>query len=179
MITLTHETLDKIGEAWSYQAATSCNWALSTLDKYSIIPLQGGDLEIETNYGKLKINNIIEFLFWKNKDNRVNELSTLNFKTTDAKIKILNSIFHNSDFKNIQIKKASNDGNYLDLTPINSQGKFRIALIKTDQLPNFNEETLEIKTFEINYESPDNIIVTIIKSNGQELRIKSKSIEIK
>ncbi len=179
MTTLTNETLEKIGEAWSYQAATSCSWAMSTFDKYSIIPLHGGVLEIETNKGKLIINNITDFLFWKNKDNRVKELSTLNFKGTNEKIKILNSILHNSDFKIIELRKTSNAGDYWDLSPVNSRGKFHIALIKTDQLPNSNEETLEIKTCEIAHKSLDNIIVTIIKSDGQEIRINTKNIEIK
>jgi hypothetical protein len=179
MTTLTKNTLEKIWEAWSYQAASPCSWAMSELDKYSIIPLHGGQLEIEGQTGNLSVDNIKEFLFWKNSDFRVRELSTLRYQATADLAVLINRIAASGNFNRAFLKRLDNNNQYFDLRLIDSDREFSLELTLADTDDRFKELTINAMNLALRIIEENIIALEGLSLYGEPISLVTKRIGIK
>lgn len=179
MTTLTKNTLEKIWEAWSYQGASSCSWAMSELDKYSIIPLYGGQLEIEGQTGNMSVDNIKDFLFWKNSDFRVKELSTLRYKGTADLAGLINRITASGNFTRAFLKRLDNNNQYFDLRLIDSDREFSLELTLADTDDRFKEFTINALNLALRIIEENIIALEGLSLYGEPIRLVTKRIGIK
>lgn len=148
MTKLTQDTIDEIAYWWDYDYPSAGMAALKMIDKYSSLVLNNVEIYIEPD--NIIIDNLLDFLIWKNKVEKLKDITIVN--TTNSiveKIEIVNSLFKKNKLHNLSINKFETE-----LTFYNGDDKFRIEVGKIIDTENcdfndfsFSELSLEFITY--------------------------------
>jgi len=122
---LTKEISDKIIEAWQYGAASSCRFAISQLDKFANRLLLGQSVTIEE--GNLIIQNLSEFLIWKNKNWIFKQIKICNNLSQSGKIDLINKLVTDYNINKIQFVETDRNNHYFDLILKSEKGEFQLS----------------------------------------------------
>ena len=125
---LTQEIRNKIDEAWSYQAATSCGWAMSELDRFAVAALYKGKIEVE-GYSS-EINNLKDFFVWKKQDFGMSQIPVLRGIPYDRLIDIVNGLIIEFSIDHIVLKETDVNNHYFQLKFCCQTGGFDVEIGK-------------------------------------------------
>jgi len=98
----------------------------------------------------LIIENLVDFMHWKNKKWIFSQISILEKMAKKEKIDLLNQMI--SDYKISKLKFEETDPNnhYFSLTLINDAGKFKIHLGKISNMDMIPAYTIDVKQIQLN-----------------------------
>lgn len=170
---LTKEISDKIIEAWQYGAASSCQFAMSEIDRFVNAILNKETIEIEED--GLTINNLIEFLIWKNKNWLFKQISVCNNLSTEKKIDLINEVISRFNLTRITFLETDPNNHYFNLTLKNEIGKFQLHLGKITNMDDIPAYTINVKN--LNFKM--NLELHVEFENGKSHSFKFQRFEIK
>jgi hypothetical protein len=168
----TKEISDKINDAWQYNSASTCIWATNEMDYFVTAIMRGEHIEIEED--NLVINNLVEFIQWKNKKWIFSQISILDKMPNEKKIELINQLISDSRINKIKFNETNPTHHYFSLTLINDTGRFQVYLGTTndiDLIPAYKIDVEQIKF--------DKAIFKCVFSNGVSREYKYEIFEIK
>ena len=124
-ILLLAKDIQKIKDAWNYNNASSCGWAMNEFERYANHVLRNKNLIIER-----KIKDLPDFFSWKNEDFRLSQIPVFtrthaNKKQIDIGNRLLRTIdIQKAEFKNPYL---SDDKHYV-VNFTGSKGLFSVDL---------------------------------------------------
>lgn len=164
---------DKIEDAWQYNSASTCQWAMFELDKFVDELLNDESVEVENE--NITFNSLSDFVIWKNKKWILGQISICNNKTIQDKIYIINTLIHNLKVERVKFNETDPNNHRFHILLTSNSGKFQIYLGKVSDIELLPAYTIEINS--INF-SMDNQI-DINYKDGQKRNFKFEFLEIK
>ena len=169
---LTKEISDKINDAWQYNSASTCIWAMNEFDQFVIAIMNGEHIEIEED--NLIINNLLDFIQWKNKKWNFSQISILDKMPNEKKIELINQLINDSKISKLKFNETNPNNHNFNLTLINDTGSFQIHLGKVNNIALIPAYTIEIRQIKF-----DKAKFKCEFSNGVSRAFEYEAIEIK
>jgi len=170
---LTKEISDKIIEAWQYGAASSCQFAMSKLDRFVNALLNKETIEIEEE--GITIKNLIEFLIWKNKKWVFQQISICNNYSVDKRIDLINEVLSKFNLTRIKFLETDPNNHYFNLILKNEVGEFQLHLGKITKMDNIPAYTINVKKLDFIMNSG----MQIEFENGKNYSFEFQRLDIK
>ena len=139
---LTKEIRDKISDAWQYNSAGSCRAAMAELDKVTDALLRSNKVEIDEE--NIVLNNLSEFIIWKNKKWDLGQIPILTNKDIIITISLVNKLIADTKAQRIKFIETDQNNRRFEINIISDDGQFRVQL---GNVKNF--ENLPCYTFNI------------------------------
>lgn len=163
---LTTETKAKIEDAWTYQAASSCSWAMSELNTFALVALHNGLVQVE-NY-TVDITDLKTFLIWKSREVILSEIPILNCEPPIKLIRIVNSLVEDFAVSSIILRESDANNRYFSMKLSGQEGYFNLDIRRNKTAARLMKETTKIS----------NLVFTYISEQKFKLscRINTKSV---
>lgn len=173
---LTTETKNRIEDAWTYQAASSCGWAMSELNTFALVALRNGLVQVE-NY-TVDITNLKTFLIWKSQEVIMAEIPILRREPPTRLIRTVNSLVKDFAVSSITMREVNENTHYLTLKFSGQEGYFNLDIGRAKTAPELLKEPTEVSNlaFTCVSEQQFRLSFRINRENGSTFFSQSEEI---
>jgi hypothetical protein len=140
---LTRELRDKIDDAWSYQAVSSCRWAMDQLDKFALTVLNNGKIEVEGCH--CNINNLKDFFIWKKQDFGMSQIPVLRTIPYERLIDIINGLIYDFSIDQLSLKETDVNNHFFHSKFYSEIGEFDLEIGQIKSSDRFDGSTKRFK----------------------------------
>lgn len=138
----TKESRNKISEAWNYNSAGTCSYAIAELNRYVDALLKSENVEIEDE--NIVLHNLGEFIIWKNKKWDLGQISILTEKKNTFIIELLNNLIINCRINKVKFIETDPNNRRFGINLISDEGQFSVYIGNVE-----NYEILPCFTFNV------------------------------
>ena len=170
---LTKEISEKINEAWQYGAASSCRYAMNELDKFVNELLKGKNIEIQNE--NLIINDLKEFLIWKNKNWVFQQITICNNLSIEEKVDLINDVVSKFNLTQIKFTEIDTNNHYFNARLSNNNDLFQVYLGKMTKMNELPNNTINVES--VKFYKNSELYLKIM--NGKSYTFSFQKLEIK
>lgn len=170
---INEETIKKIEDAWQYGAASTGQFAMREMDRFTDCLIRGNSIFVEMD--NLHLSSLLDFVVWKNKRWILSQISICNSQIFSEKINTINKLI--AEFKPNKAKFIETDANThsFTVTLYSDYGSFKLFLGELKELDSVPAYTVNIDAFTVNIDYDLELSI----KNGTKRKLLFTNLELK